>query len=450
MFRFRVLILLILVCLLALPSSWLIAQEEVEWELAETAELSWAIRNFDSDILYPTGWLVASEPPTLIINELEADHEIALDGSFATQGYSISFVFQNQRDLGLSICNTTLEDMLEANKQLYGYQEPLVVSETDCLSWPALRVETIDGMGNYLSVVQGFYGASGAFTFTLAAPSQESLDAFLPTWKSMLENIRIDTGTVRFGNGYLELKCSGEGSPAVILEANVLPANGTVDWSQTRRELENVTRVCSHSWPVQMVAQNSETLATLYDYTDNLHNLLRAASVDGPYVLVGPYVGAFFVRVYAERYPDDVVGMVFVDGFHPDVWERELENLSMDTEEERGEYYQSVIDLWKGAGLDFETSVEQVAATGPFGNLPLIVLTPEIWGLGVPPPPYTEEKVEAWHRIWTDELQAALAALSTNSTLVIVEGAGHGGMPAEPAVAEAILQVIEDIHAQED
>jgi pimeloyl-ACP methyl ester carboxylesterase len=33
----------------------------------------------------------------------------------------------------------------------------------------------------------------------------------------------------------------------------------------------------------------------------------------GPYILVGHFVGGLLVRLYSDRYPNDVVGVVMVD-----------------------------------------------------------------------------------------------------------------------------------------
>ena len=45
----------------------------------------------------------------------------------------------------------------------------------------------------------------------------------------------------------------------------------------------------------------------------DLHALLAAADVPGPYVLAGHSLGGAYVRLYAATYPDAVVGMVLVD-----------------------------------------------------------------------------------------------------------------------------------------
>jgi pimeloyl-ACP methyl ester carboxylesterase len=46
----------------------------------------------------------------------------------------------------------------------------------------------------------------------------------------------------------------------------------------------------------------------------DLHTLLARANVSGPFVLVGHSSGAQYVRIFAGRYPEQVAGMVLLDG----------------------------------------------------------------------------------------------------------------------------------------
>ena len=53
------------------------------------------------------------------------------------------------------------------------------------------------------------------------------------------------------------------------------------------------------------------------DVVAELHQLLAAAHVPGPYVLVGHSIGGLFSLLYARTYPDQVSGMVLVDPTAP-------------------------------------------------------------------------------------------------------------------------------------
>jgi pimeloyl-ACP methyl ester carboxylesterase len=52
-----------------------------------------------------------------------------------------------------------------------------------------------------------------------------------------------------------------------------------------------------------------------------LHNLLLAAGETGPYVMAGYSLGGLYVREFASLYPDEVTGMVLLDGSHEDQFE---------------------------------------------------------------------------------------------------------------------------------
>jgi pimeloyl-ACP methyl ester carboxylesterase len=51
---------------------------------------------------------------------------------------------------------------------------------------------------------------------------------------------------------------------------------------------------------------------------DELHALLQEADEKGPYVLIGHSLAGLYSHVYADRYPEEVAGMVLVDSTHPD------------------------------------------------------------------------------------------------------------------------------------
>jgi pimeloyl-ACP methyl ester carboxylesterase len=116
------------------------------------------------------------------------------------------------------------------------------------------------------------------------------------------------------GGHQLHIYCTGEtrpGTATVILEA---PEGGmSAEWGWVQSELSKSRRVCSYDraglgW--------SEAGDRPYDpgrVPEELHQLLRNAGVAVPYVMVGQSLGAAFARLYASRYPDDVLGLVLID-----------------------------------------------------------------------------------------------------------------------------------------
>src|SRR5262245_50402638 len=146
-------------------------------------------------------------------------------------------------------------------------------------------------------------------------------------------------GLVDVGGRRLYLECQGTGSPTVVLEAGGF-ARGDVwsrDWgasvggrTMVFPAVAGFTRVCAYDRPgtTAEVPPDLDPSGTAFlpsrsdpapmprtarDTVPDLHALLQAASVPGPYVLVGHSIGGVFVRLYASEYPDEVVGMVLVD-----------------------------------------------------------------------------------------------------------------------------------------
>ena len=66
-------------------------------------------------------------------------------------------------------------------------------------------------------------------------------------------------------------------------------------------------------WSDQVALPRSAT-----EVTDELRSLLHAASVPAPYLLVGHSLGGFYVRRYAQRFPNEVAGLLFLDPAHED------------------------------------------------------------------------------------------------------------------------------------
>jgi pimeloyl-ACP methyl ester carboxylesterase len=125
------------------------------------------------------------------------------------------------------------------------------------------------------------------------------------------------------GGRRLNLTCWGEGSPTVVLEAGHPDGAGITDFggrgAAFTRALAAETRVCAYGragWDGSDPAPNEPRTAD--DVIDDLHNLLGAAGVDGPYVMVGSSFGGMVSTYYAATYPDDVVGVALLDVPAPD------------------------------------------------------------------------------------------------------------------------------------
>jgi pimeloyl-ACP methyl ester carboxylesterase len=119
-------------------------------------------------------------------------------------------------------------------------------------------------------------------------------------------------GTLVDVGGYrVHLYCLGQGSPTVM----IVGAAFSFDWALVQPEVAKFTRVCTFDPSGTAWSDPFKTgaIPACDQRVDEIHQLVMKAPVDGPYVLVGYSVGAQWARLYAARYPNNIVGMVIVD-----------------------------------------------------------------------------------------------------------------------------------------
>jgi pimeloyl-ACP methyl ester carboxylesterase len=118
------------------------------------------------------------------------------------------------------------------------------------------------------------------------------------------------------------LNCEGRGTPTVILEAGWDDVGET--WRYVQPEVGKVTRTCSYDRAGLGESSPGPEPRLVLTVVDELHTLLENAGIGGPYILVGRSWGGILMRVYADRYPEGIFGLILVDSAHPDQYRRSL------------------------------------------------------------------------------------------------------------------------------
>jgi pimeloyl-ACP methyl ester carboxylesterase len=118
---------------------------------------------------------------------------------------------------------------------------------------------------------------------------------------------------IDIGGRRLHQVCSGTGSPVVVIENGA--ASFSVEWVRVQAEVAKFTEVCSYDRAGYAWSDRGPAQDTIEQTMDDLQLLLRN-TVKPPYVLVGASLGAIFTRAYQRRFPEQVAGLVFVDGTH--------------------------------------------------------------------------------------------------------------------------------------
>jgi pimeloyl-ACP methyl ester carboxylesterase len=265
-------------------------------------------------------------------------------------------------------------------------------------------------------------------------------------------------GTVDTGNGRkLFLECHGSGSPTVILESG-LRTRGD-NWNRTDllsrggapvlQEVAKFARVCTYDRPGTTLNPGEVSRSdpasmprTALNVVRDLHALLHAARVPGPYVLVGHSMGGLFVRLYSAMYPEEVHGLVLVDAlaeqikplFKPSDW---TTFVGLNSGPLPGfENYASL------ETIDFDMSflqMEREMGNGPMEKIPVVIL---VRGLHVElpasaPRQFSSVLEPAWRK--SEDL---LAAAVPHVQFVIARNSGHYIQLDEPAL---VVRAIRDV-----
>ena len=117
--------------------------------------------------------------------------------------------------------------------------------------------------------------------------------------------------------GYrLHIDCTGKGKPTVVLSAG---AGGfSTDWALVQAKVSAYARVCSYDRSGAAWSDLGPKPRTMDQEVFDLHRLLAAAGEHGPYVVAGQSLGGMIARIFAERYSEEVVGVVLVDAYSED------------------------------------------------------------------------------------------------------------------------------------
>jgi len=117
----------------------------------------------------------------------------------------------------------------------------------------------------------------------------------------------------------LWLHRSGQGGPAVVF----VPGGGSVglDFLLAHDRVAELTTSVLYDRAGTGWSDDADLPRSADDVTDELRALLRTAQLPAPYLLVGHSLGGVYVQRFAQRFPDEVAGLLLLDPAHED-WDR--------------------------------------------------------------------------------------------------------------------------------
>lgn len=302
---------------------------------------------------------------------------------------------------------------------------------------------------------------------------------------------------VDIGGRTLNLYCSGEGSPTVILETG--GNSPGLEWLPLQSKMAQFTRACWYDRAGVGWSDPPSSPRTSASIVSDLHEALHRAGIVPPYVMAGGSVGGEYIHIYAAHYPADVAGLVLVDSTVPDQHEPDFMLSPMNRMSGRTRHLicmalpaitrfgilrfsasrerrppepdftpeqNDTLAKLEAQPKAFKTDADQACAAtdegrivpregggnpdindaarnaGSLGDRPLVVLTAgRYWA-----PPGFEKEAADYHEIWVHQLQARLVRLSTSGRQVIVD-AGHGMEESPDSIVTAVRQVVDEVRA---
>ena len=265
----------------------------------------------------------------------------------------------------------------------------------------------------------------------------------------------------------MHILCTGQGGPTVVLDSGL--GDSFVSWRKVQPQIAEFTRVCSYDRAGLGYSEPRDEPRTSRVMASQLHALLQAANIEPPYILVGHSMAGYDVRLYANAYPSEVVGMVLVDASHPDQenrfplelkamegsWSREQEFITYtlpfgiprlfgfcdDDPVERAAECNSNSAREQVAEMKaLPESAAQTAKIGSLGSMPLVVLSHDPDRLNSElPPDIAKSTNQAW-----EKMQEELAHLSTRGTQTISKNSSHYIQLDDPQlVISSVRNVVE-------
>lgn len=216
----------------------------------------------------------------------------------------------------------------------------------------------------------------------------------------------------------MHIFAKGEGSPTVVLTVGSGSPCAYTDYYLIQSEISKVTRTVSYDRPGFGWSEPTSIPRTIDHQVSDLHELLNNAGEKPPYILVGHSLSSLEVIRYAQMYPQEVSGMVLIDGGNP-VYYADYNELS------------TVVLNYLFSGLRKSGLVRVVGSLGIF--LPILGEDQRIKLL--PEELRAVDKMMFYHHVGNENNRDALWKINENAKEVI-NGGNLGDIPLFILTAE--------------
>ena len=177
--------------------------------------------------------------------------------------------------------------------------------------------------------------------------------------------------------GYsLHLYCTGEGGPAVILDAGL--GDWSINMANLQEQIAEFTQVCTYDRAGYGWSDEGPEPRTSQQIVDELAALLENGEVEPPYILAGHSFGGINVMMFAAQHPELVEAVVLLDASHPE----QMDALNAEVPE--------IVALEESAAVAYQGMLEMAEAGAPVPQEMLDAFRPQ----GI-----TDEQFEIWSQV---------------------------------------------------
>jgi pimeloyl-ACP methyl ester carboxylesterase len=274
------------------------------------------------------------------------------------------------------------------------------------------------------------------------------------------------------GGHRLYIRTSGTGTPAVLMEPGLGASTSAYGWLE--QGIASFTTYCVYDRAGLGRSEESGQAREASAMVQQLHGLLGKAGVPGPYVLMGHSMGGLLIRLYASCYPEEVVGLVFLDSSHPEQFKRlpRMESLLRNIFSWVTRFPWLARPLLKASivnparGLPPEYAAELAAEVKADKHIKAMHAEVQAWAAinaqvraidssspgDIPVAVFSASLPRGSSVTTMHQLHRELAALSSQSTYQVVEGSTHITLVTKREYAQRIVETIramvEDIRAE--
>ena len=321
------------------------------------------------------------------------------------------------------------------------------------------------------------FGFAIGFAFACGAHAQQP-DAALDVYAKPGDLVAIGK------DRHLNLRCSGSGSPTVILESGNMA--DSMAWVKVQPQIAKFARVCAYDRAGTGFSDGGPLPRNVDTHADDLAALIEAAHIAPPVVLVGHSYGTNIVRRFADTHADRVAALVLLDPppqnvgeFSPAFEQADAEqhagmlaairncekgaeagkldaslpqykdclrgpnpqfsaalNAAMHANKIKPAFWQTIVSITES---NVDLYKQPVSKTESHGAMPLVILQPDAPFDDVPPE-FRKPMEQARQRT-----QQAIAATSTRGKIVPVAHSSHDVQFDRP---DAVVEAVRDAMAK--